>query len=253
MLPDILAWPETLLMMLAAAIGAAITTALGAGGGLLVLVILAQWLPPAALVPVHGMVQLGANLGRLGLAWRDVQWPVVGAFAPGALVGAWLASQVLVTLPETLWLALIGGFVLVLAWLPRLPAALISLPGVVIAAGATTFLSLFVGATGPLVAAFIRQMDKSRFETVSTFAACMAIQHAPKAVAFGALGFAMREWLGFVALLMASTVIGNLVGMRLLDRLADRRFHWLLKLVLSILAARLLWQAVVQFDGPQLL
>lgn len=253
MLPDLLAWPETLLMMLAAASGAAITTALGAGGGLLVLVILAQWLPPTALVPVHGMVQLGANLGRFGLAWRHVQWPVVGAFVPGALAGAWLASRVLVTLPETVWLALIGGFVLVLAWLPKLPSALTRLPAVVVAAGATTFLSLFVGATGPLVAAFIRQMNTSRFETVSTFAACMAIQHAPKAFAFGAVGFVLRDWLGLIALLMASTVIGNLAGMRLLDRIADQRFHLLLKLVLTVLAARLLWQAAVQFDGFQLL
>lgn len=246
LLPNSLDWPETLLMMLAASSGASITTVAGAGGGLLVLIALAQWLPPAALVPVHGMVQLGANLGRLGMTWDSVRWPVVLAFLPGALLGAWLASRILITLPDALWLGLIGGFVLILAWLPHVPGAVVGLPGVVIFAALSTFLSLFVGATGPLVAAFIRQMGEKRFATVATFAACMSIQHAPKAIAFGALGFVMRDWLGLIVLLMACTVVGNFIGVRLLKKLANKRFQLLLKVVLSLLAARLLWQAGVE-------
>lgn len=243
MLPEGLNWAITAAMMLAAAGGAAVTTALGAGGGLLLLVLLAQWVPPAALVPVHGLVQLAANIGRAGMTLWHIRWTVVLAFLPGALIGAWLASRVLVTLPEPVWMGLIGGFVLVLAWAPKLPVVATGPWGTGLAAALTTFASLFVGATGPLVAAFVRQMGYTRFATVGTFAACMVIQHAPKAVAFGAVGFILRDWIGFIALLMASTLIGNAVGVRLLARLDDTRFHLLLKIALTLLALRLLWLA----------
>ena len=39
-----------------------ISTALSLGGGLLMLVSLSFIIPPVALVPVHGIIQLGSNL-----------------------------------------------------------------------------------------------------------------------------------------------------------------------------------------------
>lgn len=41
-----------------------ISGALGIGGGALLLTVLATLLPPAALIPVHGVIQLGSNVGR---------------------------------------------------------------------------------------------------------------------------------------------------------------------------------------------
>lgn len=233
----------TALLMLTAGAGAAITTVLGAGGGVVLLVVMAQWIPPAVLIPVHGLVQMGANLGRAGLLWRHIEWPVVLAFLPGVIVGAWLASLVLVRLPETVWLVLIAAFVLFLVWGPSLPRLAFGRIGIAMAAALTTFTSLFVGASGPLVAAFIKQLDRDRFVTVATFAACMSLQHAPKAIAFGALGFVLFDWLALIGLLIASTVLGNLAGIKLLTRVDNHKFHLLFNLVLTALALRLLWQA----------
>ena len=44
-----------------------ITAAFGIGGGVLLLAVLAALMPPAALIPVHGVVQLGSNALRLML------------------------------------------------------------------------------------------------------------------------------------------------------------------------------------------
>ena len=45
-------------------LGSFITVAFGIGGGGFFLAVLAALVPPAALIPVHGVVQFGSNLGR---------------------------------------------------------------------------------------------------------------------------------------------------------------------------------------------
>lgn len=71
--------PEGLDASIAAALlacsllGSMITAGLGAGGGLLLLVMMAMWVPPVAVIPVHGLVQLGSNAGRAGMTWRHIR------------------------------------------------------------------------------------------------------------------------------------------------------------------------------------
>ncbi|MEE3216369.1 MAG: sulfite exporter TauE/SafE family protein, partial [Pseudomonadota bacterium] len=60
-----------------------VSASLGVGGGTLLIVTMAQVMPAAALIPVHGMVQLGSNGGRLVMSWRHLHWPLLLAFLPG--------------------------------------------------------------------------------------------------------------------------------------------------------------------------
>ncbi len=243
-LPEGITPALALLFTLLAALTAMITSALGAGGGAILLVLLAQWIPPAALIPVHGLTQFGANFSRACLTRTHIHWPLIAAFLPGVILGAWLGSLVLIQVPDAIWQVVIALFVLWLCWGPALPMAAFGKLGTFIAATTTSFASLFVGATGPFVAAFLKQATDGRFQTIATFAAAMSLQHAPKAVAFGALGFVLRDWLGLILLMIAATVVGNRIGLHLLSRLSDQRFHHLLNLVLTLLALRLLWVAM---------
>lgn len=229
--------------MAAAAVTALITSLFGAGGGLVLLLLMALVIPPAALIPVHGLVQLGSNISRATLTWRQINWRVILAFAPGTLLGAWLGSLVLVQVPDSLWQLSIALFVLWLCWGPPLPGAVFGPVGIALAAALTGFASLFLGATGPLVAAFIKQIPQPRFATVATFATAMTLQHAPKAVLFGSLGFVLMDWLGFVVLMVMATLAGNRLGLALLGRISDHGFHRLFNIALTLLALRLLWQA----------
>ncbi|MDI9243637.1 sulfite exporter TauE/SafE family protein [Marinobacter sp. CHS3-4] len=230
-------------LMMASVITSMITASLGAGGGLLLLVLMALWIPPAAIIPVHGMIQLGSNVGRATLTWRHTDWPAIAAFAPGVLVGAGLGAWLLVDLPEHLWQLTIAAFVLYLCWGPALPKGAFGRPGIFIASMATSFISLFVGATGPLVAAFIKQMHKDRYKTVATFATAMSLQHAPKAVVFGFAGFVFHEWLAFMLAMIAFGFAGTWLGLHVLRSISNRHFQRVFNLVLTLLALRLLWQA----------
>ncbi len=209
----------------------------------MLLAVMAVVLPPLAIVPVHGVVQLGSNVNRAVMMHRHIDWPVITVFLPGAILGATLAGLFLVQLPAYILQLSIACFVLYLCWGPKLPKLALGQRGVFFAAILTTFAGMFVGASGPLVAAFIKQIHTERFKTVATFATAMTIQHAPKIVVFGIVGFAFMDWLPLIAAMIASGAVGTWAGLQLLKRFSNHQFDTLFSVVLTLLALRLVWQA----------
>ncbi|QID18299.1 sulfite exporter TauE/SafE family protein [Nitrogeniibacter mangrovi] len=243
-LPGDLSLPVYSLLIACAAFTSLLTACLGAGGGVMLLAILAQVLPPAVIIPIHGVVQLGSNGGRALMAWRHIDWRTLGAFLPGAVLGALLGSFVLVRLPPAVLYLSIAGFVLYLCWGPNLPRLVLGPVGVAVAGAVTTFMTLFAGATGPLVAAFIKQIHADRFRTVATFAAAMSMQNVLKISVFSHAGFDLWPWMPLWAAMVASGAVGTWFGLHVLRRLPDHHFRLLFNLVLSALALRLIWQAL---------
>ena len=101
-------------------LGSLIAGALGLGGGVLVLATMANLLPPMALVPIHGVVQLGSNLSRAVLSWRQTLMSIVTPFFIGTIIGAAVGAQFVVALPKSLLQLLIAVFILASTWLPNL-------------------------------------------------------------------------------------------------------------------------------------
>lgn len=215
-----------------------LTAAFGIGGGALMLGVLASLVPPAALIPVHGLVQLGSNLGRAGLMVRAVAWRHTGGFVAGSLVGAAAGAVVAVRIPPA---AVQVGVGLFIAWsvLADPPAWLRR--RALLTGALTTFLTMFFGATGPFVAVFVKGLGLGRHAHVATHAALMSVQHLLKTLAFGFLGFAFGAWAGMVAAMIAAGVAGTWAGRRVLDRLGDARFRRALDALLLVIAARLVW------------
>lgn len=235
----------TWLLVIAAGCTSAVTASLGIGGGVLLLAIMALVMPPAAIIPVHGVVQLGSNANRALMTVRHINLRVIAWFAPGVVVGAALGSLLLVELPLALVQLAIALFILLLCWGPPIPRVATGRVGTLLASIMTTFISLFVGATGPLVAAFVKQQQGGeRFSTVATFAAAMSLQHAPKALVYGAAGFIFRDWLGLMVMMIAAGALGTWAGLRLLTHVSDQRFARIFNVLLTLLALRLAWTAI---------
>ncbi|MFN3582232.1 MAG: TSUP family transporter [Pseudomonas sp.] len=246
LLPADLSTMLSVSLILASVVTSAITASLGIGGGVLLLALMALVMPAAAIIPVHGMVQLGSNANRALMTLSHINLRVICWFLPGVILGAWLASLVLVDLPLALVQLSIALFILLLCWGPAIPRRATGPVGTLLAAIATTFVSFFVGATGPLVGAFIKQQQQGkRLSTVATFAAAMSLQHAPKALVYGAAGFVFADWLGLILMMIAAGALGTWAGLHLLRRLSDQRFALLFNLLLTLLALRLIWQALM--------
>lgn len=234
--------PATFLGLIAASfMGSFITVALGIGGGALLLAIMASLMPPAALIPVHGVIQLGSNALRMGLLIRHVHWPPFGAFLVGTALGVAIGGSVAVSLPPGAVLIGVGGFTIYAvltkppAWLSRLPwvTGLIS-----------SFLTMFFGATGVFVANFTKSLALPRQEHVASHAAYMTLQHLAKVLAFGLLGFAFGPWSGLIAAMILAGFAGTVAGRLVLNRLSDNGFKRVLDGVLILISIRLIWKGV---------
>jgi len=225
-------------------LGSFATVAFGAGGGAFLLVAMTAWMPVTAAIPLHGVIQAGSNLGRALVTLGSVRWPLFGSFAAGAVLGGLAGSQLVLALPAAWVEAILGAFILYSLWGPT-PVPRGASRGILAGVGAvTTALTLLVGATGPLVAASLRVLGLPRFEYVGTFATCMTLQHAVKIAAFGLLGFSYARYAGFLAAMIAAGFMGTLLGRRALRRMPERLFREALRLLLTLLALRLVLQAV---------
>ncbi|MCR9072387.1 MAG: sulfite exporter TauE/SafE family protein [Alphaproteobacteria bacterium] len=227
------------------------TAALGLGGGILMVAAMASVVPPAALIPVHGMVQLGSNSGRVLLFRRHIRRPIVLWFLLGAVVGVTIGAQVAVRLPREALLIVVGAFVLVTTWMPSFGRYRVPDRGFSIIGAATAFITMFAGATGPFLAPFLSpERLGDRHATIGTFAACMTLKHGLKVTAFAAVGFAYLPWLPLVVLMIASGFLGTVVGRQIVSRMPEARFRTAFKILLTALAIRLLYQGVAGWTGP---
>lgn len=243
LLPDASAWAVPILLA-TGLLSALLTTALGAGGGLLLLAVMTVFLPVTATIPLHGVIQAGAGASRTLMMWRHLSLPLLLAFAIGALAGAAAGSLVLVRLPEPAMQLILGVFILLLAWVPVPQLQRVSRGGLGVVAAITTGLTLFVGATGPFVAAFLRALRLDRLQYMATFSTCMLLQHGLKVAVFALAGFAFAPWLPFLAAMLVAVFAGSWLGRHVLQRMNNNAFHRALAVVLTLLALRLLYSGL---------
>ena len=230
-----------LLLLIASAVTSCITAALGIGGGVLMLAAMAGLLPPAVLIPVHGIVQLGSNAGRAALMAGEIARAPSGRFLAGALPGIALGALVATRLPGAALQGAVGAFIL---W--SVLSGRAASPSSGLAAGAvSSALTMVVGATGPFVMTWVRRLALGREATVATHAALMTAQHALKVAAFGLLGTALLPWAPLASGMIATGFLGTVLGRHVLRRTPEQRFRRALDALLQLAAAHLLWSAAI--------
>lgn len=237
-LPAEIDWPVAGLVTAASFGTSFLTAAFGIGGGAVLLAILASLIPPAALIPVHGLVQFGSNVGRAAIMFRHRDQGVLLAFTAGSVVGVAIGGSVAVQLPPHVLKIGIGLFIL---WTVLASPPAFMRGSAVLAGGFSSFLTMFFGGTGPFVAAYVKTMGFGRLTYVATHALLMSVQHLLKTIAFGFLGFAFGQWLPLIGAMVGAGFLGTLAGRQVLIRTNEARFMTILNAILIVLALRLIW------------
>ncbi len=178
------------LMCVISFIGSVMATTLGLGGGALVIAVMALFFPPAALIPLHGVVQLGSNIGRAALMRSQVMGRLVPVFVLGSVIGALAGTELVIALPVALLQLVLAMVIVYTAWAPGFRGGEPSLAKFFGVGMVGAFVTMFVGATGPLIAPFAAAISPDRRVVVATHAMLMSFQHGLKIIAFGMLGFA---------------------------------------------------------------
>lgn len=230
-------------LYLASFLTAIVSGTVGAAGGTLLISYMALYFPPTLLVPLHGVVQLSSNLSRVILGFKNIVRDIAIPSAIGSLAGGLIGSQVVITLPEKEFKIFLAVMIVLITWLPKFKATF-QIPGKFFwLGGGITFLSLFIGATGPLLAAFLVRNDLKKENLVATQAACQAATHLVKLMVFFSLGFLIGPYIPILSGMIITSFLGNWVGKKILHRIPVKVFTWAIKVVITSLAVKLL------FDG----
>ncbi|MFC6489576.1 sulfite exporter TauE/SafE family protein [Nitratireductor sp. GCM10026969] len=248
LLPDGLGLPAASLLILASFFTSALTAAFGIGGGVAMLTLLGLFLPVAALIPVHGAVQLGSNTGRAWHQRAHIRHGIALPFIAGSLVGAAAGAYFVVQLPDAVLKLVLGLFVIVVTWMKFPGAARLGHAGMAVGSAVLALATMFVGATGPLLSAFFAQIiPDDRKALIATHAAGMTVQHVLKVIAFAIAGFAFARWLPLVLAMIASGYLGTVYGSRLLEKLPEESFRRWFRVGLTLLALDLVRRGVMGF------
>jgi uncharacterized membrane protein YfcA len=230
-----------MLLIVASAFTSALTASFGVGGGIAMLALMGLYVPVAALIPLHGVVQLGSNVGRAIRQRENIRMAVAKPFIAGSVVGAFAGAFLVVQLPDALLKIVLGSFIIAITWLKLPGIGRLSRSGLAVLSMILAVVTMFVGATGPLVSPVIAKfLENDRKGLVATHAAAMVAQHGLKIVVFGLAGFAFREWLPLLAAMIASGFLGTHYGTKLLDRMPERMFQLWFRIALTLLALDML-------------
>lgn len=237
----------TIILTLAALVASIISAIVGMAGGIALLGVMSALLSPAQVVPIHGLVQLASNSTRTIAFARHTEWRVLAIYALPLTLGVWMATQIWSGDKMDWFRPLVGGFILAFLLWRRFKPKLRNLPlwsfaplGLVVG-----FATIFVGATGPLIAPFFLRDDFNKEQVIATKAACQTWGHVLKIPAFLALGFDYLPHWELVAGLIAAVIVGTLVGKRLLGHIPEKAFTIFYQIVLAAIALYLIVSSFV--------
>ena len=231
-----------LILIVAAVATSALSGTIGMGGGIALIGVMTALLEASVVVPLHGIVQLCSNLTRVALLLKRVRWPIFAVYVGPLAIGVTAARFAYegVSLPG--FRPLIGIFILLFLITRRIKPSMRNLPmwtfaplGLVVG-----FLTLFVGATGPLIAPFFLRDDMEPEQVVGTKACVQTFTHLLKIPAFLTLDFNYLEHGVTLGVLIASVVVGTLIGRFALARLPKKVFTWIFEGVLAAVAVYLI-------------
>jgi len=244
---------ELTILIIAAFITSSISAVLGMGGGIILLGIMAILIPEGYMViALHGIIQLFSNTTRTYVFRNHLKKELIKQFSIGVFFGVFLSIIIIIILIQIFQVSsaneikveilkpLIGLFIIWYLFLkgPKKEKKTASF----IPVGAISGLSsIFVGATGPLIAPFFLSRNLLKENIIANKAACQMITHLTKIPLF--IYFFNVDYLEEYTILLPLIIavfIGTNFGKKILSFIPEELFKKLFKIVLFIIALRLI-------------
>jgi uncharacterized protein len=224
-----------------------ISGVIGTGASLMLLPLLVYAYGPKQAVPIMAVAAVMANVARVAVWWREVDWKAAAAYAATGAPAAALGARTLLALPPRAVDAALGIFFLALLALRRWHARSgrqLRLGEVALAGAAIGFLTGVVLSTGPLSVPVFRAYGLSGGAFISTEAASALALYLSKAATFRHFGALPAATLLQGAIVGASLMAGTYAGKALVLRIAPQAFDRLLDALMLGSGLSLLWAAL---------
>lgn len=240
-LPEGISNLAAILMIVLSLFTSFLSAAFSLGGGIVMLAVLSPLLPTSSLIPVHGIIQLGSNFGRAVLLFKHIKRDAILPYAIGCTVGSFLGGSIFTNIPEQYIKLAIGLFIIfsVFGKLPKVKSGYLWLAGFVV-----SFMAMLLGASGLLMASFVKSMKLNPTDHVATHAGMVTFQHLSKSIAFGFFGFQFISYAPLLIGMIASGFVGTIIGKKLLISQGKVYFQNVLNVILVVAGISMLWEAI---------
>ncbi len=240
--------PDALHLLAIAAVALAASTLAavsGFGGAAVLLPVLVATFGMREAIPILTVAQLVGNGSRVWFNRRELDWPVVTWFALGGIPLALIGGMLFARAPLTFLTRLLGLFlILVVVWRHLRPKTSSKPPAwsfALIGAGAS-FLSALLGSVGPLMAPFFLAYGLVKGAYIGTEALSTVVMHVFKLIAYRHSSIlpahAVIVGLGIGPVM----ILGSYLGKRIVDRLPERIFVWIIEATLLMAGVVFLWK-----------
>ena len=246
---------EIIILIISAFITSSISAVIGMGGGIILLGIMAIMIPKGYMViALHGIIQLVSNTTRTYVFKNYLKKYILKDFMIGALVGL-ICSAIIVLILINFFNVnsasqikidflkpVIGLFILWYLFLKPLKKK--DKKSSFIKVGFISGIcSIFIGATGPLIAPFFLNEKLIKENIIANKAACQMISHIGKIPIFIIL-FEVNYFSEYKLLLplIAAVYIGTYFGKKILSHIPERIFTLLFKTALTLISIKLILQ-----------
>lgn len=217
---------------------------IGFGGGMLLLAILPLFLSPSLIIPIHGITQLASNSSRMLFSLKEVKWSLLPPFMIGSLLGIFTFGYLLSNLPTQYVPVAIGIYILLNLWSKRFDGFIKKYENYYLIGLLQTGLGLIVGATGPLSLSVLTKQLKNKNEIIATSSMFMTISHFAKIPVFMLIGVSLSDHLYVLVWMIVGSVLGSFIGTKLRVLTNNDKLILLIKLLLSLMAIRMLYMAI---------
>lgn len=220
----------------------------GFGSSVLLMPVLAAAFGPKEAVPIMALAALLANLSRVAVWWREVDWRVNAAYCATAIPAAALGARVLVGLDGRHAEAALGMFLIGMIPARRWLAARgirIGLAGMAAVGACIGFLTGLVATTGPVNTPFFLAYGLVKGAYISTEAVGSAAISLTKAVVFQRFGVLPVETIARGLAVGSSLMLGSWLAKFIVLTFDAAQFRLLLEVMMLVAGLAMLRGALL--------
>ena len=244
---------EIAVLICAAFITSSISAILGMGGGIILLGIMAIMIHDGYMViALHGVIQLVSNTTRTYVFRKNLDKKIIQQFGFGAFIGVILSAFIIILLVKyfdvesadkievEMLKPIIGVFIIWFLFFKKSVRKLRSFSFIPVG-GISGISSIFIGATGPLIAPFFLNHELTKEKIIANKAACQAITHISKIPLFiYFFNVSYLEEYKILLPLIIAVFLGTHLGKKILGYIPEKLFIQLFKFALFIIALKLI-------------
>ncbi len=216
---------------------------IGTGSSIMLLPILFYSFGAKIAVPVMAVAAVLANLGRVVIWWRQINWPAVLAYSVTSIPAAALGADTLISIPESTANLLLGSFFLIMLPLRRhlkRKQFSINLWQLALAGALIGFITGIVVSSGPLSIAAFTAFGLLQGPLIASEAAASMFVYLAKLSAFDNLGVLNTDILLNGMIVGSTLVIGAWLGKHIVLKMSPHQFERILDFIMLIAGLSLL-------------